>query len=75
MSIEAKGSKGVFAECPNCHASISHGFQVCQKCGHTVSAAEQQELRNSLKKNFARFAIIAFCCIAVVLYVTYQYAA
>ena len=73
MSIEAKGSSGVFAECPNCHTFIMHGFQICQKCGHVVSAEQQQALRNSLKKSFASFVIIAVGCISVVLYVAYQY--
>ncbi len=74
MSIEAKGRSGVYAECPSCHSSIMHGFQICQKCGHAVSSDEQQELRNSLKNNFTIFVIIATGCIAAVLFLTYQYA-
>lgn len=51
--ISAKNSLGVFAECPHCHSPIQHGFQICGDCGHPVSAAEQQMLRNLLKKSVA----------------------
>lgn len=58
MNIAAKNSLGVFAECPRCHSSIQHGFQVCGSCGYTVSAEDQQALRNSLKKNVSRHFLI-----------------
>ena len=73
MSIAAKGSSGVFAECPHCHASIMHGFQLCSKCGRAVDAEQQQELRTTLGKNFAIFAVTSAFCIMSVLYISYQY--
>lgn len=73
MNISAQGSSGMFAECPHCHASIPHGFQVCNQCGYTVSAKEQQEVRNILKKNFAAFSLISLVIIVTVLYLAYQY--
>lgn len=64
MNIAARGSKGVFAECPQCHSVMSHGFQVCQSCGHTVGPAEQAGLQKLLAKNvllFAGLALALFC--------------
>lgn len=57
-TIAAKNSLGVFAQCPRCHSSIQHGFQVCGSCGYTVSALQQQALRNLLKKNVARHFLV-----------------
>jgi uncharacterized paraquat-inducible protein A len=73
MSIAAKGSSGVFAECPHCHASIRHGFQVCQHCGATVSAQQQSALQRLLAKNVLTFAAVALTVFAGALYVAYQY--
>jgi hypothetical protein len=67
MTIAAKNSLGVFAECPHCHHSIQHGFQSCGHCGHTVSAAEQQALRNTLKKNVALNFLVFVVALSVVL--------
>jgi methionyl-tRNA synthetase len=67
MNIAAKDSLGVFAECPRCHSSMQHGFQVCSSCGHTVSAEEQQALRNMLKKNVTRHFFIFVVALSVVL--------
>ncbi len=65
MTIAAKNSLGVFAECPHCHGSIQHGFQICQHCGHAVSAEQQQALRQTLANNFFRYALIAGSFIAL----------
>ena len=67
MTIAAKHSLGVFAECPMCHHSIQHGFQVCGHCGHTVSAEQQQALRNLLKKNVAVNFLVFVVVLSVVL--------
>jgi hypothetical protein len=67
MTIAAKNSLGVFAECPHCHHSIQHGFQVCGHCGFTVSAEEQQALRNLLKKNVAVNFLVFVVVLGVVL--------
>ncbi len=55
MSIEAKNSNSVYAECPKCHSTITHGFQMCSNCGHMVSASEQVELRRGLRNNVIKF--------------------
>ena len=65
MNIAAKNSLGVFAECPRCHCAIQHGFQVCGSCGHTVSAQEQQALRNRLKRNVAVHFMVFVVSLAV----------
>ena len=67
MTIAAKNSLGVFAACPQCHHAINHGFQVCQSCGHTVSAEQQQALRQTLAKNFLRYILGAGCVITLVI--------
>jgi predicted nucleic acid-binding Zn ribbon protein len=67
MTIAAKDSLGVFAECPHCHHSLQHGFQVCTHCGDTVSAEEQQALRNQLKKNVALSFLVFVVVLSVVL--------
>jgi methionyl-tRNA synthetase len=72
MNIAARNSLGVFAECPHCHSSIQHGFQVCGSCGHTVSAEEQQALRNMLKRNVARHFAILVLAIGATLAVAYR---
>lgn len=72
MSIAAHNSLGVFAECPHCHHSIQHGFQVCAHCGHTVSAAEQQALRNLLKKNVALNFLVFVAALSVILVGVYK---
>ncbi len=59
MNIAAEDSLGVFAECPQCHRSIQHGFQVCGHCGHRVTADQQQVLRENLGKHFLRYALVA----------------
>lgn len=64
-TIAARNSLGVFAECPHCHASIRHGFQVCGNCGHPVSAQEQQALRNLLKKSVAIHFTIFVVALAI----------
>lgn len=73
MSIAAQDSLGVYGECPNCHASISHGFQVCANCGHAVSADEQQELQTSVWKSVASYFSVATASIVIVLYFSYKY--
>lgn len=65
MSIEAEGSRGVYAECPACHKSINHGFQVCQHCGYVVSAHEQQGLQKILAKNVTSFVILAVVIVVI----------
>lgn len=72
MNIAAKHSLGVFAECPHCHSSIQHGFQVCASCGHTVSAEEQQALRNLLKRNVVRHFLVFVVAIGAGLAVAYR---
>jgi len=66
MSIAAKHSLGVFAECPHCHRSIQHGFQICGSCGHTVSAAEQQALRDTLKKHVSLNFLIFIAALSII---------
>ncbi|MGR6874107.1 hypothetical protein ACU6U9_17775 [Pseudomonas sp. HK3] len=75
MTIKSKDDMGVCAECPNCHAVIMHGFQVCQECGHLVSAEDQQTLKDSLKNNVVSFMIVAVFCIALIIYVANIYTA
>ena len=65
MGIEAKGSYGLVAECPTCHSAICHGFQVCQTCGHTVSAEEQKALQLLWLGNLAKFGAVAVTAFAV----------
>jgi len=68
MGIEAKGSFGLYAECPHCHHSIRHGFQVCQGCGHTVTAEEQKAMQLLWLKNLAKFFTIGLALFAVAFY-------
>jgi len=68
MGIEAKGSFGLYAECPHCHHSIRHGFQVCQECGHTVTAEQQKAMQILWLKNLAKFGLISFILFAVIFY-------
>jgi len=56
--ISAPGSLGVYAECPYCHAAIFHGFQVCQSCGHAVSAPQQAALQRRLLGNYGKALVI-----------------
>ncbi len=72
MTIAAKNSLGVFAECPRCHCAIQHGFQVCGSCGYTVSAAEQQALRNMLKRNVARHFLVFVVLMGIGLAAAYR---
>jgi methionyl-tRNA synthetase len=72
MNIAAKNSLGVFAECPHCHCAMQHGFQVCGSCGHTVTAEEQQALRNMLKRNVARHFLVFVALMGVGLVVAYR---
>lgn len=72
MDIAAKNSLGVFAECPHCHHAMQHGFQVCDHCGHTVSAREQQALRNQLKRHVARHFAMLVLVIGACLMVAYR---
>ena len=74
MNIAAKNGLGVFAECPHCHHAMQHGFQVCGTCGHTVSAGEQQALRNLLKRNVARHFLVFVVAIGAGLAVAYRLA-
>ena len=73
MTIAAKNSLGVFAECPQCHHGITHGFQVCQHCGHRVTAVQQQALRRTLAKNFFRYMMLAGCVMTLVVVAAYQW--
>ncbi|HSB94922.1 MAG TPA: hypothetical protein VLC91_00625 [Spongiibacteraceae bacterium] len=73
MSIAAKNSLGVFAECPRCHHALQHGFQVCTNCGHTVSAAEQQALRNTLKKNVSLNFLLFVATLSIVFVGIYKF--
>ncbi|MDZ7928320.1 MAG: hypothetical protein U5L46_15260 [Agrobacterium sp.] len=68
MGIEAKGSSGTYAECPECHHVINHGFQVCQSCGHTVSAEEQSAMQKLLIANVFRFAFVTTIVFALAFY-------
>lgn len=72
MNIAARDSHGVLAECPQCHSSIAHGFQVCANCGHTVSADQQQALRNTLKRNVSRQFLVFVVALGVVLLAAYK---
>ena len=65
------GSNGVWAKCPVCHHAILHGFQVCDKCGHALSAKEQQSVRNALKINVLRFSIVAVVVFFIAMYIVY----
>jgi len=58
MGIEARGSFGLFAECPSCHHSIRHGFQICQECGHIVTGEEQHALQLLWLRNLRKFFIL-----------------
>lgn len=73
MNISANGSRGVFAECPQCHSSISHGFQVCQSCGYTVGAREQAGLQKLLAKNVLLFSALALLSFVGIFSVAYRY--
>jgi uncharacterized paraquat-inducible protein A len=73
MTIAAKNSLGVFAECPHCHHSMQHGFQVCGHCGFTVSAEQQQALRNVLKKNVAVSFLIFVAALSIIFASIYKY--
>ena len=52
-------SEGVFAECPECHHSIRHGFQICGNCGYQLTADEQQFIGSVLNKRLLNFVISA----------------
>jgi uncharacterized protein (DUF983 family) len=73
MSIAAKESAGIFAECPKCHSSIGHGFQVCQSCGYTVSAKEQVGLQKLLAKNVVLFCVVSLLLFSGVLFLARTY--
>lgn len=73
MNIAAKGSAGVFAEYPKSHTSMAHGFQVCQACGHTVSAREQIGLQKLLAKNVVLFCVVSLVLFGGALLVAYTY--
>ena len=68
MGIEAKGSHGIFAECPNCHHSIPHGFQVCQECGHIISASEQAAMQVLWLKTLLKSVVVIGCLIGLGFY-------
>lgn len=72
MNIAAKNSLGVFAECPRCHCAIQHGFQICGSCGYTVSAEQQQALRNMLKKNVSRQFFVFVISLGLILIGTHK---
>lgn len=67
-------SAGVWLECAECHRAISHGFQVCQHCGHVVSAEEQQRLRTTLRNNVSRYGLIAAIVFSTLFYFAYYLA-
>ena len=71
-SVAAEHSAGVWAECPQCHASICHGFQVCQSCGHVLAADEQQLLRSTLRKHVGRFVLLAGALAAALMWAAYS---
>ena len=68
MGIEAKGSFGLYAECPHCHHSMRHGFQVCQECGHTVTAEEQKAMQILWLKNLGKFFIMGLVVFSAAFY-------
>ncbi|ARN73953.1 hypothetical protein [Oceanicoccus sagamiensis] len=73
LSIAAKGSYGVFAECPRCHRSIPHGFQICNHCGHGVTADQQQALRQRLATHFFGYLLMAGSMIILVVLAANQW--
>ena len=64
-------SKGVWAKCPQCNHAILHGFQVCDQCGHALSAREQQSVRNTLKLNVLKFSLVAALVFFAAMYFVY----
>ncbi len=73
MTIEAENSNSVYAECPKCHSTIKHGFQVCSSCGHMVSADEQDALRRGLRNNVIKFFIATTLAVSLTYGLVYLY--
>lgn len=73
MTIEAKNSNSVYAECPECHSTIKHGFQVCSSCGHMVSADEQDDLRRALRNNVIKFFTATILALSMIYGLVYLY--
>lgn len=64
--IAAKGSQGSFAVCPRCQHNIAHGFQICQHCGHSVTADQQRALQKTLRNHMLRAFVVGLVIIAAV---------
>lgn len=55
----AGGSLSLLASCPQCGASMRHGWQICHACGYCPSARERQALRQVWRRNLVVIAILA----------------
>lgn len=64
--IAAKGSHGSYGVCPVCQHNMAHGFQVCQHCGHSVTAAQQIALQKKLRGHLVRALVVGLLIIAAV---------
>jgi len=71
VSIPQQG-RGVWAECSQCHRAVWHGFQVCQHCGHIVTADQQTLVRHTLKVNAWKFLAVAFFLYTVLFVISYS---
>jgi hypothetical protein len=47
---------------------MRHGFQVCQECGHTVTAEEQKAMQIFWLKNLGKFFIMGLVVFSAAFY-------